>query len=348
MNTNYKGAIDDNRLIEEKLRDFKVEEAIATFTPVEWKEKPESEWRRFSIRNQDGSGSCVAQTAAKMLGIENFLEEGRFIDFSARDIYAQRINLGSPGMVGYDVMDIIKKKGATFEEFMPSQNLNEVKMDKANDRKESDKRIAQVFRTNGYIQLPINDIDKLASIIATGKGIMTWYRFGSGEWTDIPEVKDNNPQNHHSVIGIDYFLWKGKKCILIEDSWGEFYGLNGQRIITEDFLKQRCTYNAYLLSKSNKDIDSEKPKYEFKNGLKFSEIFIVNEEVKWLQKCLKYDGVFPKNIDITGYYGAITAKAIYDFQKKYSVASQQELDSIVPKGGIVGPKTLKMLNELYA
>jgi hypothetical protein len=44
-------------------------EIIATATPVVWIEKPRSAYRSFTIRNQDGSGTCVCQTYANEMSI---------------------------------------------------------------------------------------------------------------------------------------------------------------------------------------------------------------------------------------------------------------------------------------
>ena len=83
------GLIEDQRPVKEQERDYHAEEMM-TAVPVDWVEKDPSQWRKFPIFDQDGSGSCVGQTVAKLLGIENFVEEGKFVRFSARDIYSKR------------------------------------------------------------------------------------------------------------------------------------------------------------------------------------------------------------------------------------------------------------------
>jgi peptidoglycan hydrolase-like protein with peptidoglycan-binding domain len=66
-------------------------------------------------------------------------------------------------------------------------------------------------------------------------------------------------------------------------------------------------------------------------------------DVTKMQDLLKSEGLFPANIDSTGYYGNVTARAVLLYQKKYKVASDQELDSLA--GKIVGPKTRVKLNS---
>jgi len=80
--------------------------------------------------------------------------------------------------------------------------------------------------------------------------------------------------------------------------------------------------------------------YTFINKIRFGER---SEDVVALQTLLKIDGVFPKAVDCTGYYGSITQKAVLDFCKKYKVASTSELDYV--NGRWCGTKTLAELNK---
>lgn len=68
-----------------------------------------------------------------------------------------------------------------------------------------------------------------------------------------------------------------------------------------------------------------------------------SQAVVLLQWKLKGLGLFDRIP--TGYYGDITAAAVYAFQKKFNVAPLIELDAL--KGRSVGPKTRAMLNGLH-
>lgn len=74
-----------------------------------------------------------------------------------------------------------------------------------------------------------------------------------------------------------------------------------------------------------------------------------NKQVAALQKALKLDGIFPDSVPETGYYGPITAKAVFSFWKKYGIASWLEMYVYAStKGGrCVGPKTREKLNFLF-
>lgn len=347
------GVIEDPRSKEEKEKDYQAIE-VATFSPIKWEQKKKEDWTKFPIRDQDGSGTCVAQTGAKLLGIENENEEDKFIEFSARDIYERRGNKPYEGMWGPDALNIISKFGATTEKRLPSQKMSEAEINKAFTRAQEDLDIAQKYRAGGYVELPAGDIDKIADVILNKKkGVMLFiYAKGHDEWTDIPTVIYKNlPRGeakiNHSITAVDAFMYGGEKCLLIEDSWGKFIGLKGQRIITESFLKARNYFAGYILDLSNnwkEEQKPKKPKYTFSSMLKYGSM--KNADVKALQDILKYEELFPTQVESTGNYLQITAKAVFNWQVKHNVASMAELNELAGKQ--VGPKTIKKLNELYS
>lgn len=375
--TPFLGANIDTRPEEAKVKDIGFVELVSMANPVDWKEKKESEWRTFPDQNQDGSGSCVAQTIKKLAGIQLFLKEGKYVEFSATPVYQARSNRPAGGMIGVEAFDIWKRDGITLEALVPSYKMNDAQMD-AYPVEQYEKDIAKVFAISNHIGAPLKDIDTVASIIqTTKKGVMLWYYFTSAEWSPlIPVVKNQNlnlqEASRHSVTAVDYFLYKidGKlvKCLLIEDS--AHFGGRTRRIVTEDFHKARNWFARYPMTFKFQDQSQpaptpeptplpSKPKYTFSKVLEFiplNEQGKISDTVKntaqkadviALQNILKYEGLFPANTDSTGYFGATTAKAVYNYQVKHAVAPLSELDSIVPKGGRVGSKTIESLNKRY-
>ncbi len=369
----FSGAIIDIRPEEEKEKDYQFGEIVAAANPVNWVEKPQSAWRKFPIFNQDGSGSCVAQTLAKLLGILYWLKNQLYVHFSATHIYQRRSNKPSGGMAGVDAFNIARK-GVTLEELVPSQDMNDGQMD-GTEILQYKQDVGSVFKIGNYVSLPIKDIDTIASVIqTTGKAVMVWFYFNRDEWTDVPIIKypDLNlsagDTSRHSVTAIDFTLYNGKKALIIEDSWGQFFGLNGQRVITEDFFRVRNWFAAYPINFAFEDQTQPqpepspgptKPKYTFTKPLVFipwdsaknqSADVALHEsqktDVAALQNILKYEGHFPSNVSSTGYYGSVTAKAVYAFQVAHKVAPLSELDSL--GGRRVGEKTIKVLNEIYS
>ena len=108
------GAQLDTRSKVEKSKDYKFEEIVAFANPVQWVEKTPDQWRKFPIFNQNGSGSCVAQTQAKEMGIMRYLKDGNYVHFSAADIYQKRSGKPAPGMNAPDARKIATQ-GVTLE-----------------------------------------------------------------------------------------------------------------------------------------------------------------------------------------------------------------------------------------
>jgi hypothetical protein len=250
-------------------------------------------------------------------------------------------------MSGVDVFNIARQ-GVTLEELVPSQKMTDNQMDTTPIESYKEK-VGEIFKIGNFLTISQLSIDTVASVVqTTGKGVMVWFYFDFPEWTDVPHVKNPsltpyNAPGRHSVAVVDYTLYRGKKALIIEDSWGTSYGKAGQRVIDEDFFNARCYFAGYPMNFAFEDqAVKPKPVYRFTTPLEFG---ITHGDVIKLQDVLKYEGLFPTNTDSTGYYGAITAKAILAWQIKHKVAPLDELNSL--QGRRVGAKTIEKLNALY-
>ena len=124
MSTDVKplGAIDDYRPPEEKQKDFLFKEVVAHSSAPVWEEKEPRDWRRFPIRDQDGSSSCVAQSMAKLVGLLQELRDGHFVELSAAGLYQRRANRNwgdGLGMIGTDAFNIARTEGLTLAQRFP-------------------------------------------------------------------------------------------------------------------------------------------------------------------------------------------------------------------------------------
>lgn len=350
------GALIDNRPEAAKERDWTFEEIVVSTAPVNWREKKPSEWRRFPIQDQDGSGSCVAQTMKKILGVYVWLKTGIYLKLSATHIYKRRANRPSGGMAGVDAFEIAKK-GTTLEEFAPSEKMSDSQMDAINIVPFSEK-IGEAFKIGSYLTITDRSIDKIASIIQeTGKSVMVWFYFENREWGDVPQVMNPSLNLYaaatarHSVAAVDFTMHNGKKALIIEDSWGLAYAIEGRRIITEDFFNARCFFAAHFMNFAFEDqtqpipgpAPSPRPKYTFSRDLEFSAVVKYDVDVKALQDILKFEGVFPGNIESSGYFGSITRTAVGKFQEKHKIAAPGNAGY-----GRVGPLTRSKLNSIYS
>lgn len=330
------GALLDDRGIVAVNKDYLFVETVSSPEVVNW--IPKNNWNKYPIFDQNGSGSCVAQSIAKMLGIMYQEKEGNYVHFSATHIYQRRSNKPQGGMVGVNALDIARE-GVTLEELAPSQKMTDSQMD--NTKIPNYKvKVGEIFKVSNYLVLGIGDIDLVASVIQkTKKPVMVWFYFNHDEWTTEPEVKRDMElyganTSRHSVVAVDFFLKNGKKYLVIEDSWGTSYGEKGQRFISENFFRQRNFFSAYMINfKFNEENVGEKPPVLITKTLKK---WMNDPEVKNLQDLLKYFGVFPINIESTGFFGSITEKGVKDFQKKYNLVVD----------GLVGLSTINKLKEL--
>ena len=70
-----------------------------------------------------------------------------------------------------------------------------------------------------------------------------------------------------------------------------------------------------------------------------------NSEVRSLQQALAQDKTIYPEGKVTGYFGALTKKAVQNFQKKYGIASSGNENTT--GYGLVGPKTLAKIKEVF-
>lgn len=348
---NFTGALEDNRSTLEKSKDYSFEEIVASANPVQWVEKNYDQWRKYPTFNQDGSSSCVAQTIAKMVGIHEHLNHGSFIHFSASYIYQKRSNAPGLGMIGVNAFEILRNKGITLEELMPSQNMNEQEINSVSEDV-SDRRVAQVFKIKNYVVVPIRNIETVASIIqTTSKPVMVWFRSSYRAWNaERPRLPMAETLDvHHSVTATDYCLIDGRKHLIVEDQWGTTgFKETGQRAISEEVFNNTNTFVAYFMNldydtRETKD-EFELPKHKFNKKLYYG--MRNDSDVKAMQKILKHLGYFPANVEATGNYFGLTAKAVLRFQKEHMKLPESILSQLTGSNSVVGPKTREALNSL--
>ena len=285
------------------------------------------------------------QTQCKELGIMRYVNDGDYVHFSVADGYQRRANAPQGGM-GSDDARRIAREGITLEQLVPSQNMSDAELD-AVHVKQYEHDIGKVLAAPNSLVLPTADIESVASTIqATGKGVMVWFYFENGEWTNVPIVANQSLDRQapstarHSVTAVDWTLQGGQKCLVIEDSWGVNFGFTGQRVITESFFKARNFFAGYLVNFAFQAAATTKPTHQFLSDLQLGDN---GSEIVALQDCLKWDGEYPSNADSTGYFGPITQKAVQAFQAKHAVVSVGS-----PGYGRVGPLTRATLNLIFS
>jgi hypothetical protein len=254
-------------------------------------------------------------------------------------------------MVGSDALELAIKYSSCKESDVPSENLNDAQLDAIVLPSNFEELNNLVVPTNYLTVKPFDlTFDYVAGLVAKEGCVMVWVSTDYVSWCkDIPTpgaVKKGEVR--HSITAVDTIKLDGVEYIVIEDSWGKFGKYNGQRLITREFFKD-AVFFAGVLKDFNYDVTDEifAP---FKYAMQYGE---TSDEIKRLQRLLQARAFFPKDQACTGYYGDITARAVYLMQIQYNVAPISELNSIdIPfngklkrvKGGRVGSKTLLKIN----
>lgn len=316
---------------EELDNSIKFEEVVATVAPVVWKPLDLQKLPIWVQYNQGMINKCVASTKALMDSIKFYKRNNlkREVKFSDDWIYKHR-EPKIPGMVGTKAIDITREIGNIHDSLFPlcisDQQVDDVILDKwLYDE-------AKVFRTNDKpIIVPIKDIDTLVSIMQiTDKPIMTWFEFINSEWKSVPVYSGYAPQARHSVTFIPpknlgdmtWGIYEGEKAIVVRDSWGLQYGINGNRIIKESYFKARNIFNQYDM-RFKFDVSANGEKYD--------------GSIISFQRCMQSVGLFPKNISFVESFGKVTKQACKDFQLLYKL----------PITGIIDSETKALLLKLF-
>lgn len=381
FSSQFLGANVDTRPIEEKQKDIPFGEIVISALAVVWTKKAPSVWRKFPVFDQNGGSDCVANTAAKILGILRWLKDQVFVRFSSAHIYRRRSNYPGGGMIGNNAFEILAQ-GATLDAIVPSDGLHEAELNSIQIPAYG-VEVSKLFAIDNAVPIlpPIGDIETAASVIqATGKPLMVWFFFTAEEWGastvdgapsdyNRPKVISalTGPQDrlslNHSVTAVDFTLTAdGKKALIIEDS--AHFGGYVRRIIDEDFYKARNWYVAYPMSLKTVQVtpethnDTTRPRYTFTKPLRFipwdnstnkpsNPALHASQEadVRALQDILKYEGNMAANVASTGYYGPLTCTAVMKGQIAHNVDALQTLQDL--KGEVFGAKSIAAYNAVY-
>lgn len=330
----FTGVILDTRPDVLKDQDFKHEDklvltASAAATP-KWEEKTPLLFKFYDRRNQSSSLSCMAQSGVKMLGIAIKKFAGKFLTLSAKPLYQSRTNTGG-GMYQHECLAGLRKGINVLESQIPSQNMGESEINKPFQMTDEMKKSGEENKaTKSYVLKKFNDIDTIASLLAEEKAVqLMLYFHGYEYWKNKPEVQDHSllyweeRALRHGVTAVDFGIVDGEKCLVIEDSAGNESSIsgNGQRIITEKFLNERCYASGYV----------EKNAFEIimptlRRGAK-------GDTVKNLQERL--NSLIGTSLVTDGIFGINTENAVKKFQKEKGLVVD----------GVVGIKTCAELNK---
>lgn len=289
-----------------------IEELVAGDAPVNWKKKKESELPQNPTWTQGSSSACVAFSKARQISVRVKNLTGLWIDYSPASIYQLRSNRPKGGMNIADANSIVDKRGVALEAYMRSFGLNEAGINatlRSPVAELSSKVMAEAVAK--YFYCPIN-MEKIAQTIEAGKAVSLLIFATENEYArETPVVNANITYEtapiRHEVLAEDYLLnSSGKKVLFIQDS-AHFGGIS-KRYFTEEFLTKRVII-ADAIEMFNLVASVPTP-----NARPVYLGTIVS-----LQKCLKWEGVFPQSVAVVESFGPTTQKAVRDFQSKYGL-----------------------------
>lgn len=333
--------------------------------PAKYPDSYEVDISSLPVNNQGSIGSCVGQGLQKKKQVAELLETKKVIDLSARFIYAMAKTMdgfSGEGTFARTALQALQKYGCLTDKVFPNDNsLTHAEYINTSTLLDTDYKDALKFAIKNFASVAPTE-DGLKQGIMNG-GVVVVVKLDHSWWTktDGTFSFDKNdilplriPANDASYHLVFMYKWDkdggGKTRFWIRNSWGKEWadGGNGYFVFEDykDSLIEAWTF-VDLPNDWQDELKKLPPEDQFRHFFP-QQIFYrqKNKEVEYLQIALKIDGVFPKDQITTGYYGDITKKAVKDFQTKYKVAPQTEIDAL--DGKIVGKKTLKKLNELFS
>ena len=237
-----------------------------------------------------------------------------------------------------DAFDIAVKTGTCPEEFCKSQKMNDKVMD---SRKIPDnfEDINNFLDALAYVNMP-KDFDFIAWWVEQYGYAQIHIASDRKSWSkDFPSLGSLNRGIRHAIAVVDAVTYNKVQYLVIEDSWGEFGDFVGQRLISREVFNDMFTKGAgFTVLKY--DVSDEVKFEKFLEQLQFGQR---SPEVVRLQKYLQAKGFFPMNVETTGYYGAITSKAVLEWQLAMKVDTEMNLK--MWKGYYFGPKSLLVINN---
>ncbi len=267
--------------------------------------------------NQGRAPICVGESGA-VIKSEKERREGIDIAFDPRWLYDRCKEIdGMPNLKGTffrAVFKVLLKTGA--------KPFNEQEFGK--------------YRIGGYVKVKV-DFDDIKRAIYEYGVVLVGFRMSNQGWrlADIRQPYKGEKTYGHAVACTSYT----KDKIKFQNSWGkqwgdEWYGY---------FNKNNMPFSAWAvlvdLPNNWKELlkgDKVKSKYVFKNNLYHG---LASPEVIILQKCYKYLGCMPAEVEESEHFGPKTLEATKIFQRRYNIS---------PVAGYVGSLTRAKLNKLFS
>lgn len=340
-------------------RDYKWSEVASSLPPFDWntpysvldeiKTATKNPGFTVNAKNQNGSGSCGGQAWSYYGASLESIFTGSYEERSAKFIYAQT-HVPGGGSAGRDNCNLVINQGWGLESDTPSYENGmapgEYFMERSQDITDVARENASKSKALSYASVDTN-IDTIAQACKANHGVILGI-VGSNNATwlsDAPKPpKDGDYLWYHWIYAGEAGMYNGEKAIHVLNSWGNVAGTHGWQWLTESYLNTVLTSDPYhgnttifsawtLMYRKQPDLPASFT-HHFATPMQLGDS---NAEVLALQHALSVTGDF--TIDPTGFYGTITAGAVYKFQLRNGISPTARNN--------VGPKTMAALNALF-
>lgn len=318
----------------------------------------------LGIYHQHKLGACIGHAHAQYKKRLDFVDTGKVFDYSPRFIYALAKSIdgySDEGTYPRVAAKILKNYGVCTQAMLPNDTLLSHKdyIDLSKITPEAYKE-AEAGKIAGYAFIDLT-LDGLKQAIVDFNGGSLLLSLGKEWWTDdngrtswmptdiIPLAHPKVKVSGHQVYLRGYKDVEGDTIFYIVNSWGDEWGIEGTGWFYwsdyKDYLIEGLTFtdvpNHILNEVKQLPVKfTHRFDYDLKYGM------LNNDEVRWLQRALKFFGVY--NASITGNYWDITRDSVVKFQEKYKVPLTVVEKLGINKGKYFGPKTRQFMNELIA
>lgn len=257
--------------------------------------------------------------------------------------YRKRINYPNEGSIGYDAWDQIRSGVSPLADFPTPEKMRE---SAANAMKLV---MGDPVLKDKFNYFDITDYSRIATYVASGKAVPIFIYATEDEWEkEYVDIEDDNLQIQNAqvrhaitIMPEGDFTEDGVQRFAVHDS--AKFGKRGLRYLSLEFVLKRCYYAARIESKAD-PIVVEPPVVDRIPDVK-CQLNDRGENVLALQRFLYDQGKLNAEY-ITGFYGALTAKAVLWYQ----LENWQKFTSKIPeildwKGEYWGDQSIATLNK---
>jgi hypothetical protein len=331
-----KGAIQD----EKDSRDFKFG---ANFGAIQLPDTFSIRDKIIGIRNQGYSSSCGGQSLGYHMETNSLIRDGKFTSLSSKSIY-QPCALPGGGSSARDLLARIDSVGVCLESDVPSYDNgnppSELFMTDGSKITSQMLVIAKMYSGKTYLSFSSTDLNQVKQAIFQGNGAVIALWGNNPCWT-TSNGEITVPMPNALIWGHFIFLtgWVNRpngRFFEFVNSWGKEWGDNGYGYLPEEYLLKGYAFNEWVVIEN--PLPDGTYHHQFLTNLLYKE---TGDEVKALQTILVKAGY---DTLITGFYGEMTRKAVFQFQQDYKIDNPIILWAL--QGKYVGAKTRLALSKL--